>query len=307
MKKIIIFISLIFFLFVVISVYSQEPTPTPREDSQNWQSCSTKTDKNGNTHQYCTQKVPLLIKEVESKGTNPDANKQRQDVDQESSTKKIIDIVSIAFTAISTLAIAIFTLFLVCYNKKMWKTTIRSVEATEIAAKAAKESAEALPAIERAYVFVEVEYGCKNPKPHDVDYFANALYGKFRDFNFQVILHNHGKTPAIVSHVRYSIIKSDRVPKTEADLIGSEYRNFEPCIIIESGGVYCKEINHELAEEEWKQIWGKNKLVLCLVQITYVDIFSIQHNTTFFVDMTLRKIISLLPIPLLMSGHDIRK
>ena len=91
----------------------------------------------------------------------------------------------------------------------------QSVEVTKEAADAAKKSADALSASERAYVFAEVEYGCKNPKPHDVDYFANAFYGKFRDFDLQIILHNHGKTPAIVSHVRYSIIKSDRVPKTE--------------------------------------------------------------------------------------------
>jgi hypothetical protein len=269
MKKMIILIFLTAFLLMGISVYSQELSQ-PATKGQPWiinAENNTKSKIKSNSNSNIPQK---LMSEINKNDTN-DSNATAQDSDKKNGNNQIIVIKE---DSPYTLLLTIFTFLLVVCNVGLWLYTKKT-------ANAAKKSAEALPAIERAYVFVEVEYGSKNPKPHDVDYFANALYGQFRDFDFQVILNNHGKTPAIMSHVSYSIIKADRVPKTKSDLIGNEYRFFEPCIIIESGGVYCKEIHHELTEEETKQIWSKNEMMLCLVQIAYVDIFSIQHTSTF--------------------------
>lgn len=128
MKKIIILISVTFFLVLVgVGICSQEP-PTPRIDGQNYQGASAKTDKSGNTNENRTQKEPLFLKPTVSKESNPDTDKQRKDIDQKSPAKDIMDIISIALTAIATVAIAIFTFLLFVYNRKMWETTAQSIE-----------------------------------------------------------------------------------------------------------------------------------------------------------------------------------
>ena len=247
-----------------ISVSSQEPSPIPRKNSQNWQSCSTKTDKNGNTHQYCSQKEPLLIKVAESQGTYPDANKQGQNVYQKSSGKNIIDIISIALTAIATVAIAIFTLFLVCYNKKMWKTTIQSVNATKEAAEAAKSSVDNISKIERAYIFTTVEQHPNTCEPiHGVDGFK-GIYA----FNATVKLWNLGRTPAVITKIHAVIslgeaiipeIKESEIPP--GIVVGSDTWKNLPTV------------SYHINEAEKQNIHSRERIAYCCGRIEYQDVF----------------------------------
>ena len=250
MKKIIILISLILFLLAGANVYSQEPTPTPRKDGQNWQNCSTKTNENGNTDQYCTQKEPLLIKIFGSEGTNPNADKQRQDIDQKSSTKHIIDLVSIAITAIATVVVAFFTGLLWYYNKKLWKTAAQSAEA-------AKKAADALPIIERAYIFIET---CG----------PNSFVGN--NFTIGAKISNFGKTPAILIKIDAAYIWEEQYP--------IKFPEFN-CRVSDDVSLIAPEKPQVVYIKTPYIPIGKLGKAFCCGLIEYEDIWKVRHETGF--------------------------
>lgn len=274
MRKIIILVSSIIFLLMVINSYSQEQSPTPREDSQNWQNCTTKTDKNGNTHQECTQKEPLLIKEVASKVSKPDTNKQRQNIDQSSSAKDFVNIVSILLTAIATIAVAIFTFLLARYNKKMWETTNKVAEATKDAAGASIESVKSLPTIERAYLFIDsIEW----PKGE-----AGFTLSEYNNLDLiKGMIKNVGRTPAILCNVSAKVsIKESEYPTREA-VRGKSEIVFPKGVIIKSDGTEifsCGEVIGPsiMTESEFSQ-----STILCYGYVIYEDIFGKSHETGF--------------------------
>jgi hypothetical protein len=109
----------------------------------------------------------------------------------------IANIISqIDFVALATIVMAVFTGCLVIYNKKMWKSTNIAAKAAQKAAEAAKNSAESLPRIETAYVFVEIEH---------VAIQKTGAVGQTYIDDSQIIVNilfcNHGRTPAIIREI----------------------------------------------------------------------------------------------------------
>ena len=292
MKKISILISLILFLLMGISVYSQEPAPTPREDSQNWQYCTTKTDKNGNTHQYCTQKNPLLIKIDESEVTNPSANLQRQNIDQSknrnfsTNIKFAVEIFCLIFTTIATIFIAIFNRRLWKITRELWNTSEgqrtamenqvvelrKSVEATERAANAAKESAESLPITERAYLFVKVKEGEYRPK-------GVLEYGNDRTIFINIEIINYGRTPAIISESNMWGQYEVKIPEGSWEKM--PLKTIPPNIVITSGKPFIHTGEITMPNFELEAIVNGNLPLECKGEIKYKDIFKKEHRTWF--------------------------
>ena len=92
----------------------------------------------------------------------------------------------------------------------------QSVEATKEAAKAAKDSAGALPAIERAYIFVDMDGEVSRPTCKNIPGKGNFY------FTAPINLINVGKTPAILKKIYVGIIKTktiDKLTKTQAEEI----------------------------------------------------------------------------------------
>ena len=178
MKKIIIFISLIFFLFVGISVYSQEPSPTPLKTSQEPQT-NTKTinQASKNDHNISTNVTFKIDGYTNTAKTEEDSNNGTTDSDAETSSNWWMA----WFTgALVLVAICQFVAMILQYRamRDQVKELRESVDATKeivgisnqslftsgnqshhmaVAAQAAKKSAESLPIIERAYIFVKIE------------------------------------------------------------------------------------------------------------------------------------------------------
>ncbi len=95
-------------------------------------------------------------------------------------------------TALATAIIAVFTICLWWSTRKLWKTTIRSVEATEKAADAAKASSEALPTLERAYLYVSsVNVNMENWMYAPTDQISPI----------KIEVSNYGRTPAKVKEI----------------------------------------------------------------------------------------------------------
>lgn len=101
--------------------------------------------------------------------------------------------------AAATVAIAAFTWNLVRATKKLWKVAQEqsidmkdSIVASQKAAKAAQDSADALPTIERAYIFSNIKINKDMSDPDTI-----------RDFEAELWLKNHGKTPAIIKEIGF--------------------------------------------------------------------------------------------------------
>lgn len=254
MKKLLALLFITAFILSVLSAYSQGPSPDPEEESQNWQDCTTKTDKNGNALQYCRKKTPLLIKVQESKVANSNTDKQAQNINQNSSTKDFINIVGILLTALATIAMAVFTFFLVCYNKKMWETTTRSVAVAKEAADAAKKSADILHVIEKAYVIVTVNIP---------DYKKMELGSNGAD----VFVCNCGRTPA-------TIIKFSAILLGKDDPLSSEAYNILPGTELGSNKDITIFTRLTVAETQRLEKAG----TYCHVILEYEDIFRQRYS-----------------------------
>ena len=110
-----------------------------------------------------------------------------------------IDTNSDLVTAAATAVIAIFTFSLWWATYRMMKVVREqsidmkdSIVAAQKAARAAQDSANALPAIERAYVFSNIKVKKDMSDPDTV-----------RDFEAELWLKNHGKTPAIIKEIGF--------------------------------------------------------------------------------------------------------
>ena len=275
MRKSIVLLFMTAFLVSAVNVYSQEPSPTPRENSQNWQSSATKTDKKGNTYQDCTQKGPLLIKAMKDSEVANQINKAKtQNIDQSSSAKDFVNIVSVLLTAIATAIIAIFTIVLTIYNKKMWKTTNKVAGATKDAADAAKRSADSLSITERAYLFIDfIEW------PKGELGFTLSEYNKLTPI--KGIIRNVGRTPAILCKVSSMVsIKESEYPTKEA-VRGKLEISVPKGVIIKSDGTENFSCGGAIGPSIMTESEFIQATILCYGYVIYEDIFGKSHETGF--------------------------
>jgi hypothetical protein len=173
----------------------------------------------------------------------------------------IANIISrIDFAAFATVIMTIFTGCLVVCNIYLWRSTDKTADA-------AKRSAESLPIIERAYLFVEVS---KEPIAGTDDWTP-------LDNNFKILVRisNYGKTPAILNNIHVDALWNEDYP----------------------GG--CQEIKRKipssknvLAPDAWafghvghpipRDLENINKMfLLCCGYIEYYDIWKVRHETGF--------------------------
>ena len=143
---------------------------------------------------------------------------------------------------------------------------IRTLRATEIAANAAKDSADALPAIERAYVFVV-------PKIKPV-LLADGKFG------VEYYFVNHGKTPAVIDgiEIHFSPLASPpdntsflaNIPQANGSVIGTGERWPSSQDGIINPSAETASITGEAIELNW--FHGT---------ITYTDVFGRARHTRF--------------------------
>jgi len=181
-------------------------------------------------------------------------------------------------SAAATVVIAAFTLTLWCATRKLWKVSQEqsrhmetSIAAAEKAADAAKDSAEALPAIERAYLFVKVVLEIPDPR-QVIKIGTKDMPGANR---VKVTITNHGKTPAILNRIT---IRENDFFKAKFDLImpfGTE--------LIDSGKHRIKFATFIIhGDEEWENIVSDRIKLICEGIIQYTDVWVISHDVIGF-------------------------
>jgi len=106
------------------------------------------------------------------------------------------DCLGIVFDDHGEAVIAAFTIVLALSTIGLWLSTEKLWSVTRMTAKAAQDSADALPVIERAYIFIkpEIVFPPDFWWRKDTDVAANTISVKY-------VFTNHGKTPAVIRSI----------------------------------------------------------------------------------------------------------
>jgi len=131
MKKIVILISLIFFLLIGISVYSQEAVPSPPILSQSQQNKTKPQQTKTNYKERGSDDIPLVIKAIEPHESQYKEGNHTKNTNENTTTNWLL----VIFNGL----LAVFTFFLVCYNKRMWEATKESLKLTKDSTDLARE------------------------------------------------------------------------------------------------------------------------------------------------------------------------
>jgi hypothetical protein len=128
---------------------------------------------------------------------------------------KLLNDYGVALTAIATVAVALFTWTLWQSNEKMWGVT-------KIAADAARKSADASFAAERARFFIIIEHHNLKEIIANVESRGNLADGE--NFSIRYRLQNYGKTPGIIRELTLdSMIATDPVDPPSHFLVIKEF------------------------------------------------------------------------------------
>lgn len=164
--------------------------------------------------------------------------------------------------------LVLFNALLAFFTYRLWHETARLAKATQASILIAQEAAEALPKIERAYVFVEVKL------EQDI---AHTPSGNTAS-PIMVYITNHGKTPAILTRLRgYALIQS-----TAPSELHTFPRSDDPMpegIVIAAGATYPLQVTCHVSDSEWGQLGTLEKRLFCCGVVDYRDVLGRQKTT----------------------------
>jgi hypothetical protein len=187
-------------------------------------------------------------------------------------------------TAVFTLANAIFTLALVvvgaataivfiCQTRLLGRQVEEMKAATSASAKAAKaaeESAKAIPKIERAYVFANVKLVQR----------IMPIQEGITTAHFVVNFYNYGKTPAIITMLRGYAELAHAVPRAPIEHPGADERLPEG-LVIASGKAYQLPLQLRLVPADMNDLISLARIVYCVGMIEYKDFLGDTRETGF--------------------------
>jgi hypothetical protein len=168
--------------------------------------------------------------------------------------------------ALYTEVLAWFTGILAFVSALQITFLIRADRTARTSADAARLAAEALPKIERAYVFAEV--------------ILKMIVNGGSLFEIDICFRNHGKTPALISRIRCYPVLSTEPPRRLSDFPGSTNR-LPQGLVIKADGVYWENIPKQLTTEETVKVHAQTETLFCVGEIEYLDILGKQHVTGF--------------------------
>jgi hypothetical protein len=239
--------ALLFFLICLIS-YAQSQRPSPEEGEQATEATA--------SNQHEPPQSPPSIEPVPAPTTQGESSQAAKAKDEKLIGKGL-------------LLVALFQLMTFIAQAVILGKSLRS---TKLAANAAKKSADVLPTIERAYVFVKVYLSQKFIADKGITEYAA-----------QINIVNGGKTPAVLLDCSYAariVGLNEELPeisKIDPDkpwipsgtvIIRANYERTETAII-QTSGVEMESVKASI-----------NKLV-CYGVIRYEDVFERLHETGF--------------------------
>lgn len=269
--------SFLFILFFVCSIGAQsletkqeiiKPTPKQERATTTGPTKAGEYQKGSATHKSTANKPTTIGEEPKPKVEN-NTTKSRHDYETENlkvqrQLSKSTEVIA-TFTKVLAI-VGGFQIIVFLIQVFLLKGTLN---ATQVAADAAKKSADALPAMERAYIFVEIRF--KEPFKEPV-----------LDQNFcEMVITNYGKTPAILTYIEgFANVFGDYIPQK----IEFERTGIMPYYekIMGSRGEKIIDIDciTSLTKEKIDAVKEMARLI-CFGAIHYEDIFGKCHKTGF--------------------------
>jgi hypothetical protein len=173
-----------------------------------------------------------------------------------------------------------YTLYLFLVTGILAASTLGLTFATFVAAKAAKEAADALPILERAYVFVE-----STLRTRDLD---DVLNGEISELpvgqpvppDWGIVVSNAGKTPAVVTEIRAGgRCGSDATaPGYEQEIVGAD-------VVLRAGGpseFWPVSFDPELTQAQIDAIQRGEQSFRYYVIVHYLDVFGDTHVSPYY-------------------------
>ncbi len=266
---------------------SQPPAPTPTKPIEKHKSNTSQSKNNPKTeNQIGTETVPFVVKVQSPVTDHPEPNKPEEKHNNYTSSEW--------WLVYLTAALVFVTLGLTIYTARLWRATkvlakdakdtadrqaaemqesLRIAEinakATEKAAEAAKQSADAIPSTERAFVFVTVEFKGGNITTNDSGQHCGGFIANIK---------NHGKTPALLTKLYF-----DQVVQNESPTVFTETpdTNFPPGCAIASGAFEPVSTSFKINADVFEKIERNELKWFCYGRIEYTDIFGLLHKTGF--------------------------
>jgi hypothetical protein len=150
------------------------------------------------------------------------------------------------------------------------RVTDKTARDAGIAADAAKASADLLPRIERAYVFVEVM----------ISPITTVVANREYRITLTVRLNNHGKTPAILTKVRAYLMWSD-APPTQLLPTDKADRRVPDGLVIAAGSSHNIDITEVMDQVRYADIQDVVTALYVVGAIEYKDVMDVHHRTGF--------------------------
>lgn len=176
-----------------------------------------------------------------------------------------------AVTAVATIFIAIFTVVLAVVTRRQAVITKDLVATT-------RNSAEALPTLERAYLFIEMA-------PYNTEILDRLRSDKQPRIDY--IVKNYGKTPAVINEIFTRVISWHDLPEVRYEGLPDVFRD----AVVAAGEVYPPDakrgywltqcLDHTLNASEIKDLKEGKSYLWFYGRVKYRDIFSRQRETGF--------------------------
>jgi hypothetical protein len=181
--------------------------------------------------------------------------------------------------------LVIFTGGLVIVGGVQCFIIFRTLKETQIAAKAAYDSTNIIPAIERAYLFVKIRLDISNNDPDEIIKIGTPEKPAWN--TTEIIVTNHGKTPAILMNVGLltNFIDDMHGGKIINSVFGVAQNSLDVNIlpgteIIDSGNDRIFKSYFTANNTQWQEM-NKSQRLVCWGFIKYKDVFGISHETAF--------------------------
>jgi hypothetical protein len=245
-----IVVSVAFFCAYPIVAQSQGPTPGTRKESKPPQQYSPSQQQKAEPYKRGTEQMPFVVKTIPTPKSQAEAEQDRKEHEEKTFQGWWI----IGLTGILAI-MAIINAIVLC----------KGLRATQLAANAAKQSADALNAAERAYVFSNIKIN-KEINLEDKEFYA-ILY-----------LRNDGKTPAIITEIGF-MGYSPNVPCKPLHI-------HQPIDSIIGSNDEVKEDRFwfHIKESDWQTLITTNPQVkfFCIGYVKYITIFGEKDCNPFY-------------------------
>jgi hypothetical protein len=185
--------------------------------------------------------------------------------------------------AFYTFILGIFTALLAIVSATQIVFLVRTDKITRVSARAAQQSADALPAIERAYVFLHVNSARHRLKPIETMGPAPRIL-PVESLNIHFHFINHGKTPAVLTELRAGVKRqADDLPPDAWTQLSTANLSMN---VVAGGDTFPKD-GYRVADREpitdtdGDAILEGKLFAYFFGRVAYQDVFGTDHVTQF--------------------------